>query len=110
MPTVKRSVAVGTTEKTVSRHYFGGSLIAKKFEYQEQMEQMAKFYSHGLEVEPLRIVQKDKSIHFYLIYRNANAGHYLPTGDPERFLLFTLRIIDQNNQVFFQDELKYWLT
>jgi len=98
MPTVERPLWVGGTEpRTVRRHWFGGSLIPKKPEYAEELAAIAQHFPPGLSVktQPLpKAVKPGQTVQVDLRIKNAEAGHYLPSGDPERFLRIQTRVVD----------------
>jgi hypothetical protein len=92
MPTVERpTTALGTPVRQTRRHWFGGSRIPKRVDFAGDWEGLGEHYPDGLAVRwsppaslapgPARVV---------VTYANANAGHLLPSGDPERFLTVTL--------------------
>ena len=113
MPEVERTLAVdfNTPVRMTRRHWFGGSLIPKKPEYEAEIAPLREVYGNGLtitveEVTPeLRALAagapalasqdqalaKKKSIvcrrckrELAVVITNDRAGHYMPTGDPER--------------------------
>ena len=106
MPKTHRALISGGEERMVRRHYFGGSLIPKQFSDEKEIAQMTPYFKQGLEVEELQIQQDRRDIVTRIVYRNANAGHYLPTGDPERFLLFVFKITDESGTVLLQEEMR----
>jgi len=93
MPEIDRAIAPGAPETTSRMHYFMGSGIPKL---------------HGLKPERLDglhyelIGVKDvysykDSISFKTIVTNKFAGHRVPTGDPERFIITKLSVYDLSN-------------
>jgi len=106
MPEVERKLAEGydRPKRQTRRHWFGGSLIAKRPRYSEEMKQLRSVYGSGAEIDVLNkseVSDVRRSDHGRLaesacgaeqcravVVRivNANAGHKLPTGDPERHL------------------------
>ena len=97
MPEVVRPAAVGAPPKTTRRHWFGGSLIPKKPEFEAELAPLRAIYGEGLAVGwtdlPTALPAGAPST-LTVTYTNANAGHLLPTGDPERFLLVTATALD----------------
>jgi len=93
MPPVERSLVAGGPVRATRRHWFGGSLIPKKPEFAAELEPLQAVYPDGLalawEVVPTA-TEAGATAAVTLSFRNANAGHRLPTGDPERFLLVDL--------------------
>lgn len=90
MPEVKRPLVVnGTIERKTRRHWFGGSLIPKKPEYAAELKPLEKHYPDGLTLRWIDLPKKleagtKTTLRFEIT--NSEAGHMLPTGDPERFL------------------------
>ncbi|MEZ4323074.1 MAG: multiheme c-type cytochrome [Myxococcota bacterium] len=80
MPTVTRPAALGGPERTVARHWWRGAGIPK-VEGRYPPPEANRF---GLE---LAAVVRDGAVE--VTATNANAGHMLPTGDPERKVLVT---------------------
>ena len=113
MPEVDRPLAegFGAPIRRTRRHWFGGSLIPKKPEYESEIAPLRDVYGDGLsitvhEVTPeLRILAEkapalspqDQALaegrhvvcrrcqgELAVVITNDRAGHYMPTGDPER--------------------------
>ena len=104
MPTVERPTVSGGPVKSNRRHFFGGSRIPKSKAHAKDIEQMAEYYKHGLNVS---IQPFDPSNPVLRIdYENANAGHMLPAGDPERFIRIYATVTDSNDRVVAHRELK----
>lgn len=101
MPEVHRPVAnfpPGAPRKG-RRHFFGGSLIPKAPKFEADMVKMRPFFPDGMTAEwidpPKSLVAGEKAKVRFAI-TNANAGHLLPTGDPERFLLVKVEAKDES--------------
>jgi hypothetical protein len=90
MPAVKRVVGVGGPERTSRRHLFLGSKIPKEIHVPVAQRAFYDLFSSGLSVEVRR---------GGLVLQNARAGHLLPTGDPERFLLVKAELLDATGKV-----------
>ncbi len=113
MPEVDRPLAdgFGTPIRKTRRHWFGGSLIPKKPEYEAEIAPLRDIYGNGLsitvqEVTPeLRLLAEkapalspqDEALaqskqvacrrcqdELAVVIENDRAGHDVPTGDPER--------------------------
>lgn len=113
MPEVERELATGfgTPVRMTRRHWFGGSLIPKKPEYEAEIAPLREVYGNGLtialqEVTPElaalaatapALAPQDRSFaatrsitcdrckrELAVVIANDRAGHYMPTGDPER--------------------------
>ncbi|MBK9643819.1 MAG: hypothetical protein IPO67_01445 [Deltaproteobacteria bacterium] len=102
MPEVTRPVAVGGPVREGRRHLFLGSLIPKDALSAEEEAYYALFAA-GLDAE--LVLPQDAPagtiVEGQLILHNARAGHYLPSGDPERHLLATVTIVDGAGQVVY---------
>lgn len=99
MPEVERPLTnlPGFPERRTRRHWFGGSLIPKKPEYAEALASLRPHYPPGLEVRvrPLpETLRPGARVPVEVEVENAHAGHYLPTGDPERFLRIRFEVRD----------------
>lgn len=94
MPEVERTLWVGGTEvRKTRRHWFGGSLIPKQPGLTDALAALRPHYPPGLAVTPTappaRLVAGAPA-ELTVRVENREAGHMLPTGDPERFLLVRL--------------------
>lgn len=90
MPEVHRPITnLGTAKRKTRRHWFGGSLIPKKPAFAAELKPLQKIYPDGLAlrwVELPKTLEAGKAAVVTAELSNAEAGHMLPTGDPERFL------------------------
>jgi hypothetical protein len=113
MPEVERPLVPGGKKRTTRRHWFGGSLIPKRPEYEGEIEPLRKVYGSGAKIEvlpgtapPRREENADagsgdqkpglleastcpegaECAYFRIRATNAYAGHRWPTGDPERHI------------------------
>ena len=87
MPAIERALVIGGPARATRRHWFGGSLIAKKPEFAAELAAIEAHYPEGLALrwaEEPTLGASGGVLRIEL--RNENAGHMLPTGDPERFL------------------------
>jgi len=96
MPEVTRPTTnLGTPERPTRRHWFGGSLIPKKPEFEAGLAPVRAHYPNGARVvweglpESLSAGRRT-TLNFSVT--NAEAGHTLPTGDVERYLIVTARV------------------
>jgi len=89
MPSVERPLMAGMPPRPTRRHYFGGSLIPKAPQFADQVAAMSEHYPHGLTVQwdglPSTLAPGRHTLS--ATYTNAEAGHRLPSGDPERWVL-----------------------
>lgn len=97
MPAVFRPLAAGGPARWTRRHTWIGSAIPKF----PGGPDIVKGYQSGLAVH----VQKSQesytpgdSAFFTVSLTNQNAGHDLPTGDPEYFITLALRVVDDHNR------------
>jgi hypothetical protein len=89
MPEVEREVATNGPVRRTRRHWFGGSLIPKHPDFTAELAPLAEHFPPGMAVRwpalPERLdAGRTATITWSLV--NAEAGHMLPTGDPERFI------------------------
>ena len=108
MPAAQRRVADTFLElpvRAVNAHSWVGSGIPKWYDGYDHL--LERGYQAGLQVE-IRDVQLvgDDSVHAAISLKNAFAGHDLPTGDPERFLLVLAILEAADGKRLQQDSLK----
>lgn len=94
MPEVKRAVATGGPVRNSRRHLFLGSKIPKERILPASQRRFYDLYSSGLSVD-VDVDQTPWTLHL----KNARAGHMLPTGDPERFILVRAELLDEASRV-----------
>lgn len=98
MPEVVRPIAVGSTVLRRSRrHWFGGSLIPKHPDFAAEVDAVRKHYPEGAMLrllDPPEALAAGQRARLRFDVTNAEAGHRLPTGDPERWLLVRLEVFD----------------
>lgn len=87
MPTTERPAAVGGPERTVARHWWRGAGIPKLADGPYPPPEANPF---GLEV-----VLERAGDELVATMTNANAGHLLPTGDPERWVHVQIEVADE---------------
>lgn len=106
MPEVERPLTnLKTPVRKTRRHWFGGSRIPKKPEFEAELAPMRAAYPDGARIEwvslpPALPAGQPASLSFAIT--NAEAGHTLPTGDVERFLLITAMVLDDSGGVLAQ--------
>lgn len=101
MPAVARGLTPLSPVRHTRRHWFGGSLIPKSPGLAAELKPLEAFYPDGLTVRWVSVpdpLPAGKSIVLKLEMENARAGHALPTGDPERFLLVQAEAFDANGK------------
>ena len=102
MPEVQRPIVNGGVVRSARRHYFGGSLIPKRFDLEQEMAEMSSFFQQALRVNPMLVQTQNNVVSVNVNYQNAQAGHHLPSGDPERFLRFELQLINSQGEIVHQ--------
>ncbi len=107
MPSVQRPLMAGMPERATRRHWFGGSLIPKAPQYSEEIAGWGDAYPHGLTLawgsgEAPTVQAGIQTL--TATYTNAEAGHRLPTGDPERWLLVEAWVEDSSGAVLGRAE------
>ena len=96
LPEAKRSFVVKSLNKSpkVSHiHGFMGGGVPKEFSLYEH--QVPKGYKRGFDVSNFNF--KNGIFHFSLM--NIHAGHSIPSGDPERFLLLEYKWLDSERNI-----------
>jgi hypothetical protein len=87
MQPVTRPQAVGAEPRTGRRHYWPGAGIYKLEGVGPPLDQLGP--GLGVEVEA-------RESELVVTLSNSAAGHLLPTGDPERFVLVEVELLDAN--------------
>lgn len=94
MPRVMRPMVPGRGVRPGRRHTWFGAGIAKS---PDEVADVRAAYRAGYDVElraTLRGDGAERRVVVELAITNARAGHYLPTGDPERFISLSLELVD----------------
>lgn len=115
MPEIERKLAFAfdTPVRKTRRHWFGGSLIPKKPEYEAEIAPLRAIYGNGVTITHAEVTnelrelaasapalapsdqEKERKIsvkcrrcsgEIAILVTNDRAGHYMPTGDPERHI------------------------
>ncbi len=95
MPELQRSIVEGMPERTSHYHSFTGSGIPKHDTLKVQILKSLNFEWLNLKHE----YQSSQVIPLQLSVTNSHAGHRVPTGDPERFILINLNVYDASNNL-----------
>ncbi len=115
MPEVERKLAKAydRPKRKTRRHWFGGSLIPKQPKFHKEIEALRKVYGSGatLTVQPRSTLEtlqtatdgslttsrceSDSCDTWVVRATNSRAGHWLPTGDPERHI--DIRVVVRSN-------------
>jgi nitrate/TMAO reductase-like tetraheme cytochrome c subunit len=93
MPAVERAVAPGGPVRHSRRHLFIGSKIPKE-PLPAEHRKYYELFDSGLAVD---VVREGGALR--LVVQNARAGHLLPTGDPERYILIKTALLDARRAV-----------
>lgn len=98
MPEILRPTTnLNTPPRRTRRHWFGGSLIPKRPEFEAEIAAVRKHYPNGLVVRWRELpdsIPPGLSTTLTIELENAEAGHLLPTGDPERIILVNAEVRD----------------
>jgi len=102
MPEVKRSFVSSAWNKpprVSHKHNFVGGGVPKEFSLYAY--QLSGGYRPGVKILNWK---KKNSDTISVTYQNANAGHYVPSGDPERFLKIELSFFDHDGKLIATKE------
>ena len=98
MPEVTRPLThLGTPARRTRRHWFGGSLIPKRPQDEADVAPLRAVYPEGLAASWADLppqVAPGAQVTLEVEVENREAGHMLPTGDPERFLIVRAEVRD----------------
>ncbi len=82
------------------RHFWTGGGIPKWYDRYDKL--LERGYISGLAVKVKNVdIIKDK-VNINIWFENKNAGHDLPTGDPERFISIQVKLFDSSNKLIKQ--------
>lgn len=101
MPSVKRRLVPSwkhlPKRKSHHHHWVGGG-VPKWFRIYKTL--LKRQYKPGLKAKVLRLVPswRQRKVQFKTLLHNAQAGHWLPTADPERFLLVVAVLQDKSGK------------
>lgn len=95
MPAVERPAGLGGKPRPGRKHYFVGSMVPKEYDPKAPRRALnpENLFRTGLEVNVSRWARAGADLDVFLELRNAHAGHMLPTGDPERYLLVNVTLL-----------------
>ena len=87
-------------------HHWVGSGVPKRFAGYDSL--LERGYVSGLatQVELPEEINPGRELQFSVTLTNARAGHYLPTADPERFLLARAVLRDKNGGLITEKRLR----
>ncbi|MBI3606908.1 MAG: hypothetical protein HY207_02960 [Nitrospirae bacterium] len=89
MPEVERPVAAGGPIRKGRRHLWRGG---------HDPEQLKRAVTVRLQADPADIAPGTDA-QFTLTLTNSGAGHYLPTGDPDRYFTVEFQILDHQDKI-----------
>lgn len=98
MPEVERSLVAGFPVRKSHRHWFAGSGIPKLKGAKTKLMNGIGFYPQPF----TKTVSKSDSVRFQITLKNENAGHRVPSGDPERFILVSLKLMTKDGKLVHQ--------
>ena len=117
MPEIDRKVAPAfdVPVRKTRRHWFGGSLIPKKPEYEAEIAPLRKVYGSGVSFK-VRALAKGQPVPQDVAFKtpcpqgqacrvvlvdvvNDRAGHAMPSGDPERHIIVDLEATSAGEKV-----------
>ncbi len=99
MPEVERSLVAGYPKRKSHRHWFAGSGIPKEKGAKTKVMNGLEFYPEL----PQKIVKFSDSLHYAISLKNEYAGHRMPSGDPERFVLINFKLRDAKGKLIAED-------
>ncbi|NOY26484.1 MAG: hypothetical protein GXP62_11480, partial [Oligoflexia bacterium] len=94
MPALRRAVVTGGPVRDTRQHTWPGSLIPKSDPPPAGFEDIAATWKAGVDarIELPPTARPGQRVEARVSLRNVRAGHRVPTGDPERYLLITTRV------------------
>jgi len=121
MPVAQRKLAEDWDVPTrqTRRHWFGGSLIPKKPDHQAALAPLRAVFGDGIRVDAPTVANAGDDVArskmadlvcpssagcqlVLVTWRNSNAGHRVPTGDPERSVRLELTATAPDGKVLAQ--------
>ena len=100
MEPITREIVEGYGERLSHSHYFPGSGIPK-------LDTLETKILNGFEFYPSEIKKKyliSDSVFYQLKVKNENAGHKVPTGDPERFFLISFQLKNEKGEILSEKQ------
>ena len=109
MPEQQRLVAdifPDLPQREVNQHSWVGSGIPKWYDGYDHL--LERGYESGLEITVGNIdtAFSDNEMTVTIRFKNVRAGHYITTGDPERFILAMAALQDVSGKELFRDKLR----
>lgn len=107
MPEVTRPVATGKAARKTRRHWFGGSLIPKRPSDEAGLAPVREHFPDGVSLswgEVPQALTPGAEVRIQFSASNDEAGHRVPTGDPERYLLLRAEARDASGALLGERE------
>ncbi|HIP37504.1 MAG TPA: hypothetical protein EYG85_11690 [Crocinitomix sp.] len=98
MDTITRVIVPGYQKRLSHHHYFKGSGIPKSKDAKTKVFNGLSFSSSKIKTK----YKLEDTINFTFKVKNEFAGHKVPTGDPERFILIKFLITHQGGQEVYK--------
>ncbi|MDH5680324.1 MAG: cytochrome c family protein [Spirochaetota bacterium] len=85
-----------------TKHHWVGGGVPKWYSAYDKL--LERGFESGLDVtvHPVKNSKPGGKLPLKITLTNARSGHYLPTGDPERFILVIASLIDKSGKVTFK--------
>ncbi len=98
MPKTTRPLAAGfdVPERETGRHWFGGSLIPKHPDFEEEIAELRSIFGSGATI---LIDDHPDGDRLAVRVHNKYAGHLFPTGDPERHVEVEISVRDGEGEL-----------
>lgn len=99
MPEVMRAIVPGYPVRKSHRHFFTGSGIPK-------FDTVQTTVLNGLAFYPAKVAKEyavNEAFGFDIRLKNENAGHRVPSGDPERYILIHLSLENEDSKVLKEE-------
>jgi len=112
MPQTERQTArdFDVPVRKTRHHWFGGSLIPKKPDYESEIAPLRQIFGSGATIELLKGADEscvsDACPDARVEITNSLAGHRFPTGDPERHVDVTARVLNAQGEELATQELR----
>ena len=95
MKETKRAVVPGYEERKSHYHFFPGSGIPKHDTLKTTMLNGLEFYPGVIKKE----YKSGEDLKFAFKVKNEHAGHKVPTGNPDRFILVTFKMLNEKGEL-----------
>lgn len=96
-PSVERSIVAGYPKRKSHYHFLPASGIPKYDSVKAHSLQSMEITA----IKDKSSINVGQSINYNLNIKNAHAGHRMPSGDPERFVLIVFNLKNANNKIVY---------